>query len=144
MPDADPVAAVNALTGAAFGAAGQRCMALSVIVFVGDSIKLRDQILEQAKGLKVGGGEEADTDIGPVISTAAKERIERLIASGVSQGAELLMDGRGVTVPGYEKGNFVGATMLGNVTTEMDCYQARDWSSSIFSLYTVFQIPYVE
>ena len=109
--------------GAAFGAAGQRCMAITTVVFVGDDNGIMDAIVEKAKRLKVGAGCEPGTEVGPVISPAAKARIESLIASGVHAGAHLLLDGRGVKPTGYEKGNFVGPTLLAGVTPEMECYQ---------------------
>lgn len=115
MPDADKEATLNALVGAAFGAAGQRCMALSTVIFVGETVKWIPELVEKAKVLKVGSGMDADTDVGPVISPEAKERIERLIQAGIDDGAQCLLDGRGTTVKGYEKGNFVGPTILHGV-----------------------------
>lgn len=112
MPDANKEQTLNALVGAAFGAAGQRCMALSVAVMVGDSKKWIQELVEKAKTLKVNAGHEPNTDIGPVISKRAKARVLDLINSGVEQGAELLLDGRDVQVQGYESGNFVGQRFL--------------------------------
>lgn len=80
-------------------------------------------IMERAKKLKVNAGHIAGTDVGPVISPAAKKRVEDLIQSAVDEGATLLLDGRGVKVPGYEKGNFVGPTIITNVKPHMRCYQ---------------------
>ncbi|KOA13680.1 methylmalonate-semialdehyde dehydrogenase, partial [Acinetobacter baumannii] len=123
MPDANKEQTLNALVGAAFGAAGQRCMALSVAVMVGDSKQWIQELVEKAKTLKVNAGHEPNTDIGPVISKRAKARVIDLINSGVEQGAELLLDGRNVQVQGYESGNFVGATIFSGVNTDMRIYK---------------------
>ncbi|KAJ1984698.1 hypothetical protein H4R33_004293 [Dimargaris cristalligena] len=124
MPDADRNHTLNQLTGAAFGAAGQRCMALSTVVFVGSSREWIPDILARAQELKVGSGFDAQTDVGPVISPQALQRIHSLIQSGVDEGAELLLDGRQVTVAaGLEKGNFIGPTILTGVKPHMKCYQ---------------------
>ncbi|MDM1336189.1 CoA-acylating methylmalonate-semialdehyde dehydrogenase [Acinetobacter pseudolwoffii] len=123
MPDANKEQTLNALVGAAFGAAGQRCMALSVAVMVGDTKHWVDDLVNKTKTLKVNAGHEPNTDVGPVISTRAKARVIDLINSGVEQGAELLLDGRDVNVQGYEKGNFVGPTIFNQVTTDMRIYQ---------------------
>ncbi|KAH9657467.1 methylmalonate-semialdehyde dehydrogenase (acylating) [Citrus sinensis] len=96
LPDANMDATLNALAAAGFGAAGQRCMALSTVVFVGDSKSWEDKLVERAKALKVNAGTEADADLGPVISKQAKERICRLIQSGIESGARLLLDGRNI------------------------------------------------
>ncbi|MGB9191254.1 CoA-acylating methylmalonate-semialdehyde dehydrogenase [Acinetobacter sp.] len=123
MPDANKEQTLNALVGAAFGAAGQRCMALSVAVMVGETKHWVDELVNKTKTLKVNAGHEPNTDVGPVISTRAKARVIDLINSGVEQGAELLLDGRDVQVPGYEQGNFVGPTIFNQVTTEMRIYK---------------------
>ena len=123
MPDANKEQTLNALVGAAFGAAGQRCMALSVAVMVGETKQWVDELVNKTKTLKVNAGHEPNTDVGPVISTRAKARVIDLINSGVEQGAELLLDGRDVQVPGYEQGNFVGPTIFNQVTTEMRIYK---------------------
>jgi malonate-semialdehyde dehydrogenase (acetylating)/methylmalonate-semialdehyde dehydrogenase len=123
LPDANKEHALNALVGAAFGAAGQRCMALSTAVFVGEAKNWIPELVEKAKKLKVSSGFEPGVDIGPLISKEAKQRVEKLIQSGVEQGAELLLDGRGIKVPKYEKGNFLGPTILSKVTPSMDCYK---------------------
>ncbi|KAJ1959276.1 hypothetical protein IWQ62_004678 [Dispira parvispora] len=124
MPDADKNHALNQLVGAAFGAAGQRCMALSTVVFVGESKQWQDEIVKRAQELQVGSGFDPKTDVGPVISPQALDRIHSLIQSGVDEGAELLLDGRQVSVAaGLEKGNFVGPTILTNVKPHMKCYQ---------------------
>ncbi|MCF7696041.1 CoA-acylating methylmalonate-semialdehyde dehydrogenase [Mycetohabitans rhizoxinica] len=123
LPDANREQTINALVGAGFGAAGQRCMATSVVVFVGESRDWLPELVEKAKTLKVNAGHEPGTDVGPVISAAAKARIVGLIESGIKEGATLLLDGRGVRVPGYEQGNFVGPTIFSSVKTDMSIYQ---------------------
>ncbi|XP_027162042.1 methylmalonate-semialdehyde dehydrogenase [acylating], mitochondrial-like [Coffea eugenioides] len=123
MPDANVDATLNALVAAGFGAAGQRCMALSTVVFIGDSKSWEEKLVEHAKSLKVNAGTDPDADLGPVISKQAKERICNLIQSGRESGARLLLDGRNIVVPGYEKGNFVGPTILSDVTADMECYK---------------------
>ena len=124
LPDADRAATIDALVGAAFGAAGQRCMALSVAVFVGDAKEWIPEIAAKAKELKVGSGFDEDVDVGPLISTDAKARVESLIQSGVDEGATLLIDGRDVTVDGkYAKGNFVGPTVMTDMNTDMTAYK---------------------
>lgn len=123
LPDADKDATLNALCGAAFGAAGQRCMALSAVVFVGETKEWIPELKERAERLKVGPGLDPTSDLGPLISRESKARVERLIQSGVDQGANLLLDGRNPTVEGYPNGNFVGPTILTDVTPDMDCYK---------------------
>ena len=123
LPDANREQTLNALAGAGFGAAGQRCMATSVVVFVGASKEWLPALVERARGLSVNGGTEANTDVGPVVSRAAKERILGLIEAGVSEGATLSLDGRDVQVKGYEKGNFIGPTVFSGVTTDMTIYK---------------------
>lgn len=123
MPDANKEQTLNALVGAAFGAAGQRCMALSVAVMVGESKQWIETLVEKSKTLSVNAGHEPNTDIGPVISPRAKARVLDLINSGVTEGATLLLDGRDVQVKGYEQGNFVGQTIFTDVTTEMRIYR---------------------
>jgi malonate-semialdehyde dehydrogenase (acetylating)/methylmalonate-semialdehyde dehydrogenase len=122
LPDCDKQQAIGALAGAAFGAAGQRCMALSVVVFVGKSKEWVHEVVEKAKQLKVNGGLETGTDVGPLITKEAKERVEKLIQAGIDQGAECLLDGRGVKVAKYPNGNFVGPTVLNNVSTDNIAY----------------------
>merc|ERR1711874_33710 len=109
--------------GAAFGAAGQRCMALTTAVMVGEANDLLPDIAAKASKLKVGPGHEASTDIPPVISPASKARIGRLIQSAVDEGAELLLDGRGATVEGYPDGNFCGPSIITNMKPNMTAYK---------------------
>ncbi|TXD58148.1 CoA-acylating methylmalonate-semialdehyde dehydrogenase [Ralstonia sp. TCR112] len=122
LPDANREQAINALVGAAFGAAGQRCMATSVVVLVGAAQQWVPDLIAKAKTLKVNAGVEPGTDVGPVVSRAAKQRILGLIESGVQQGATLALDGRNVRVAGYEDGNFIGPTVFTDVKTDMDIY----------------------
>jgi len=123
LPDANKEQTLNNIAGAAFGAAGQRCMALPVVILVGEAQSWLPEIVERAKTLKVNAGHEADADLGPLISPQALERVRGLIAEGVEAGATLLLDGRDVQVPGYEKGNFVGPTVFSDVTRDMSIYR---------------------
>jgi len=134
MPDANKEATLNALTGAAFGAAGQRCMALSTAVFVGESKEWIPEIIERANKLKLNAGDQPGADIGPMISPAAKQRAIDLVQSGVDQGAELILDGRDAVVPGYEKGNFFGPTIISKVQPHMECYQEEIFAPVLVSL----------
>ncbi|KAJ7953503.1 Methylmalonate-semialdehyde dehydrogenase [Quillaja saponaria] len=121
MPDAIMDATLDAIVTAGFGAGGQRCMALSTAVFVGGSISWEQELVERAKALRVSAGTDPGADLGPVISKEAKEQICRLVESSVESGARLLLDGRQVMVQGYETGNFVGPTVLCDVTNNMEC-----------------------
>ncbi|WOO81886.1 putative methylmalonate-semialdehyde dehydrogenase [acylating], mitochondrial [Vanrija pseudolonga] len=122
MPDANKNLTLNAIAGAAFGAAGQRCMALSVAIFVGESRQWIPELIERGQALKVSGGFEPGTDLGPVISPQAKERIESYIASVPKEGGKILLDGRGYQVADYPEGNFVGPTVV-ECTTDMSAYK---------------------
>jgi len=125
MPDADMDQVVDALMGAGFGSAGERCMAISVAVPVGE--KTADRLVEalrpKVEALKVGPAEDPDTEMGPVITAAAKAKITELIDSGVDSGAELVVDGRGIALQGYENGYFLGGSLFDKVTTDMQIYQ---------------------
>jgi malonate-semialdehyde dehydrogenase (acetylating) / methylmalonate-semialdehyde dehydrogenase len=123
LPDADKERSLNAVTGAAFGASGQRCMAISVVVLVGEARKWLPDLVKKAQSMKVAQGNVDAADMGPLISPAAKERVESLIESGVKQGAILSLDGRNLEVPHFEKGNFVGPTIISGVKREMDVYR---------------------
>lgn len=136
MPDANKENALNQLCGAAFGAAGQRCMALSTAIFVGEAKQWIPELVERAKALKVSAGHEPGADLGPVISPESKERINRLVQSGVDEGADLVLDGRDIVVPGYENGNFVGPTLLSKVTTDMTCYQEEIFGPVLVAMET--------
>jgi malonate-semialdehyde dehydrogenase (acetylating)/methylmalonate-semialdehyde dehydrogenase len=122
MPDADKKACLNALLAAGFGASGQRCMALSVAVFVGDSINWVPDLLEQAKQLKAGFGMDADVQLGPVITPQSRDRINSLIQSALDQGANVPLDGRDMKVEGYPNGNWVGPTVITDINAAMTCY----------------------
>jgi malonate-semialdehyde dehydrogenase (acetylating)/methylmalonate-semialdehyde dehydrogenase len=124
MPDADMEMTVDALMGAAYGSAGERCMAISVVVAVGDAgDKIVDALAKRTAALKVRDGMASDAEMGPVVSSAAKQRIERLIGEGVEQGAKLVVDGRNHVVAGREKGFFIGGTLFDHVTPEMTIYK---------------------
>ncbi|MGO4000571.1 CoA-acylating methylmalonate-semialdehyde dehydrogenase [Pseudomonas fluorescens] len=122
LPDANREQALNALVGAGFGAAGQRCMATSVVVLVGAAKQWLPDLKALAQKLTVNAGSEPGTDVGPVISKRAKARILELIERGIKEGAKLELDGRDISVPGYEQGNFVGPTLFSGVTTDMQIY----------------------
>ena len=126
MPDADMDQAADALVGAGYGAAGERCMAISVAVPVGEETadRLIAKLAPKVEALKVGPYTSgADVDFGPVVTAAAKENIQRLVQSGIDAGAELVVDGRNLRVQGYEDGFFVGAHLFDRVTPEMDIYR---------------------
>ena len=126
MPDADMDKAADALVGAGFGAAGERCMAISVAVPVGEETAdaLVERLVPRIEALKVGPYTAGDdVDYGPVITAAAQQRIEGLVQSGVDQGATLRVDGRGFKMQGYENGFFVGPSYFDNVTPDMDIYK---------------------
>jgi malonate-semialdehyde dehydrogenase (acetylating)/methylmalonate-semialdehyde dehydrogenase len=125
MPDAPPEATAAALAGAAFGAAGQRCMALSVAIFVGDCSKTIDALAAHARALRVGAGDAADTDVGPLISVAAADRARTLIASALSDGARAVVDGRAVSglADGLRREGFVGPTLLTGVSAASAAYR---------------------
>ena len=126
MPDADMDQAADALVGAGFGAAGERCMAISVAVPVGDETadRLIAKLKPRVEKLNVGPWSDEGADYGPVVTGAAKENIERLVQSGVDAGAELVVDGRGMRAPqGYEDGFWVGPHLFDRVTPDMDIYR---------------------
>ncbi|HEY7104182.1 MAG TPA: CoA-acylating methylmalonate-semialdehyde dehydrogenase [Mycobacteriales bacterium] len=124
LPDADLDFASDHLVASAFGSAGERCMAISATVAVGSAADaLVDVVSEKAGKVTVGAGREAGSEMGPVVTAEAKQRIEGLIGAGQRQGARLAVDGRGLVVPGYEQGFFVGPTVLDAVTPEMDVYR---------------------
>jgi malonate-semialdehyde dehydrogenase (acetylating)/methylmalonate-semialdehyde dehydrogenase len=123
MPDANKEQTLNAIAGAAFGAAGQRCMALSVVVLVGEARNWVNELSEKAKTLKINAGTEKGTDVGPLVSCAARDRVEGLIQRGVAEGASLVLDGRQPQVPGFEQGNFVGPTIFNGVKPGMSIYE---------------------
>ncbi|XP_027936790.1 methylmalonate-semialdehyde dehydrogenase [acylating], mitochondrial-like isoform X3 [Vigna unguiculata] len=119
MPDASLDATLDALVPACFDATGERCIA----IFVGGSMQWEEKLVQRAKLLKVNAGTDPCADIGPVISKEAKERISGLVQRSVENGARLVLDGRDIVIPGYESGNFVGPTILCDVTTSIECYR---------------------
>ncbi len=125
MPDADIEKAADALIGAGYGSAGERCMAISVAVPVGEETadRLIAALAPRVESLKIGPYTDPATDLGPVITSAAQQRILSLIGSGHKQGADLVVDGRGFSLQGYENGYFVGGTLFDRVTPEMDIYR---------------------
>ncbi|XP_043252008.1 probable methylmalonate-semialdehyde dehydrogenase [acylating], mitochondrial isoform X2 [Colletes gigas] len=136
LPDANKNKTISQIVGAAFGAAGQRCMALSIAIFVGRSKEWVPELVEAAKRLKVNAGYIPGTDLGPVISPQSKQRICDLIESGVKEGATLALDGRGIVVDGFEKGNFVGPTVLVNVQPSMQCYTEEIFGPVLLCIFT--------
>ena len=127
MPDADMDNTVNQLLGAAFGSCGERCMALSVAVAVGD--KAGDALVEKLKNamqnLQVGCHQDSNNDFGPLITAEHKQKVLGFINSAEQQGAKVVVDGRNINVAGYEQGYFVGATLIDHVSAEMDSYKAE-------------------
>ncbi|HEY3539996.1 MAG TPA: CoA-acylating methylmalonate-semialdehyde dehydrogenase [Trinickia sp.] len=124
MPDADIDQTVDALIGAGYGSAGERCMAISVAVLVGEvADKIVPRLAERARQLVVKNGMEPDAEMGPVVTQQALERIEGYIATGIEEGATLVVDGRGLKVPGHENGFFTGGTLFDDVTPEMRIYR---------------------
>ena len=125
MPDADMDQVVDALMGAGYGSAGERCMAISVPVPVGEKVadELMERMVPLVEKLPVGPPSDAGVAMGPVITKQSLERITSLLQSGVDQGAKLLVDGRGLKVPGHENGFFIGASLFDQVTPEMDIYK---------------------
>ncbi|EXJ89318.1 methylmalonate-semialdehyde dehydrogenase (acylating) [Capronia epimyces CBS 606.96] len=123
LEDAAKKQTIYAIAGSAFGAAGQRCMALSVMLCVGSTAEWIDDLVEVAKSLKVGCGSDPETEVGPLITAAAKERVEAMIDLAEAEGAEVALDGRNYCVPEYPEGNFVGPTIITKVQPFMQCYQ---------------------
>ncbi|MEX3957606.1 CoA-acylating methylmalonate-semialdehyde dehydrogenase [Trinickia sp. EG282A] len=124
MPDADLDKAVDALIGAAYGSAGERCMAISVAVLVGDvADKIIPKLAERARSLVIKNGMETDAEMGPLVTRQALERVEGYVALGVEEGATLVVDGRGHKVPGHENGFFTGGTLFDHVTPQMRIYK---------------------
>jgi malonate-semialdehyde dehydrogenase (acetylating)/methylmalonate-semialdehyde dehydrogenase len=124
MPDADIDQVVDALIGAAYGSAGERCMAISVAVLVGEiADEVVAKVAERARVLKIKNGMELDAEMGPIVTEQARDRIESYIGVGVEEGAQLVVDGRGFKVPGFENGFFTGGTLFDHVTPEMRIYK---------------------
>jgi len=149
LNDADRSSTIKALVGAAFGAAGQRCMALSVAILVGDledGKSWANEICQEAAKLKVGNGFDESTDVGPLISIDATERAESIIQQSIDEGAACMLDGRGVVVAGYEKGNFLGPTVI-NLSHDQYTYPNEKitnpaYTEEIFApVLTVLTVP---
>ncbi|EMH7815998.1 TPA: CoA-acylating methylmalonate-semialdehyde dehydrogenase [Pseudomonas aeruginosa] len=125
LPDADLDNTVNALMGAAYGSCGERCMAISVVVAVGEHVAdaLVEKLVPKIQALKIGAGTSCGLDMGPLVTGAARDKVKGYIDAGVAQGAKLVVDGRGLSVPGNEAGFFIGGTLFDHVTSEMSIYQ---------------------
>ncbi|WOX15465.1 CoA-acylating methylmalonate-semialdehyde dehydrogenase [Streptomyces sp. N50] len=124
LPDADLEFAANHITAGAYGSAGERCMAVSVAVAVGDAADgLVEVLSRKAREVKVGPGHIADVEMGPLITKVAQERVENAVATAAEQGATVVVDGRGLKIEGHEDGFFTGPSLLDHVTTEMDAYR---------------------
>jgi len=125
MPDADIDQAVDALMGAAFGSAGERCMAVSVAVAIGDKVgdALVEKLRPKVESLRIGPWNDPDADMGPLVTRAHYEKVKGYIDAGVAEGAELVVDGRGFSLQGYEDGNFMGGSIFDRVTPDMKIYK---------------------
>ncbi|KAJ5083776.1 aldehyde dehydrogenase [Penicillium angulare] len=123
LPDSDKDSTLDAIIAAAFGAAGQRCMALSAIVLVGETQGWLPELVKRAQALSVNGGFEANADLGPVVTPQSKARIEGLIKSAEAEGAKILCDGRGFKPAAYPNGNWVAPTIISEVNPTMECYK---------------------
>ncbi|WP_372942438.1 CoA-acylating methylmalonate-semialdehyde dehydrogenase [Shewanella sp.] len=124
MPDADLDQAVNALMGAAYGSAGERCMAISVVLAVGDvGDKLVDKLLPQISALKVGSGITPEMDMGPLISAQHLAKVRDYVEAGINEGAKLVVDGRDISISDHQQGYFLGACLFDHVTPQMSIYQ---------------------
>jgi malonate-semialdehyde dehydrogenase (acetylating) / methylmalonate-semialdehyde dehydrogenase len=135
LPDAPIDYASDHLVAAAFGSAGERCMAISTAVTVGAAgDELISAVSEKARAVRVGPGREADSEMGPVVTDAARQRIVGLIGSGEQQGATLAVDGRGLSVPGHEDGFWVGPTVIDQVTSSMDVYKEEIFGPVLVNL----------
>ena len=124
MPDADLEQAVDALIGAAYGSAGERCMAISVAIAVGDvADKLVERLAQRARSLKINAGTDEQAEMGPLVTRQHLDKVTGYVAKGVAEGAKLVVDGRTTTVPGYENGFFIGGCLFDNVKTDMTIYR---------------------
>jgi malonate-semialdehyde dehydrogenase (acetylating)/methylmalonate-semialdehyde dehydrogenase len=125
MPDADLDQAVDALMGAAYGSAGERCMAISVAVPIGD--KTADELIEKlepkVRGLRIGPGTDPEAEMGPLVTKQHYDKVRGYIDSGEAEGAKLVVDGRGFKMQGYEGGYFIGGTLFDHVTPDMKIYK---------------------
>jgi malonate-semialdehyde dehydrogenase (acetylating)/methylmalonate-semialdehyde dehydrogenase len=125
MPDADMSQVTDALMGAAYGSAGERCMAVSVAVAVGDQTadEMIERLSPRVQALKVGPGNDPDSEMGPLVTKQHFDKVNGYIAKGIEEGAELVVDGRGLALQGYEKGYFMGGSIFDKVTSDMTIYK---------------------
>ena len=124
MPDADVDQAADALMGAAYGSAGERCMAISVAVAVGDAgDRLMDLLKPKVEALKIGPGTDESMDMGPLVTADHLRKVSSHVEVGIEEGAELVVDGRDYSIQGYEKGFFIGGCLFDNVTPDMRIYK---------------------
>lgn len=123
MPDADKEDALNALANAAFGASGQRCMALSTAVFVGQTKSWVNDLITKAQSFKIGAGNEAGIDLSPVCYKGLKDKIVQLVGTAEKEGAKVVLDGTKYVHPKYPQGNFIAPTIIDNVTKDMTVYK---------------------
>ncbi|TIO66657.1 MAG: aldehyde dehydrogenase family protein, partial [Mesorhizobium sp.] len=125
MPDADMDQTVDALVGAGYGSAGERCMAISVAVPVGNDTanRLMEKLVPRVESLKVGPSTDSSADFGPLVTRQALERVKGYVDIGVKEGAKLVVDGRGFKMQGYENGYYMGGCLFDNVTPEMRIYK---------------------
>ncbi|BBC29455.1 Methylmalonate-semialdehyde dehydrogenase [Streptomyces graminofaciens] len=124
LPDADLEFAANHITAGAYGSAGERCMAVSVAIAVGDAAdKLVEILQRKAREVKVGPGDQPGIDMGPLVTKTAQERVENAVGGAATQGATVVVDGRGLKIDGHEDGFFTGPSLLDHVTTDMDAYK---------------------
>jgi malonate-semialdehyde dehydrogenase (acetylating)/methylmalonate-semialdehyde dehydrogenase len=126
MPDADEATTVRIVADSAFGCAGQRCLAASVVIMVGKAGEtFTEKLIEAARSKRTGNGMDKEVDMGPVISGESRQRIETLISKGVDEGSKLLLDGRNFKIPGNDKGHFIGPTILGEVSPESEIFRTE-------------------
>ncbi|KAJ5595614.1 aldehyde dehydrogenase [Penicillium hetheringtonii] len=135
LPDSEKDSTLDAIIAAAFGAAGQRCMALSAVVLVGETKNWLQDLVDRAKRLRVDGGFEPDADLGPVVSPESKDRITSLIASAENQGATISLDGRNYKHAKYPNGNWVAPTIISDVKPPMECYKEEIFGPVLVCLH---------
>ena len=135
MPDADKEDALNALVNAAFGASGQRCMALSTVVFVGESSEWIKDLIPKAQSFKIGPGNEKGIDLSPVTYKELKDRIVSIVGSAEMEGAKIILDGTKYVHPKYPQGNFLAPTIIDDVTTSMTCYKEEIFGPVLICLH---------
>jgi|WetSurMetagenome_2_1015567.scaffolds.fasta_scaffold38540_1 malonate-semialdehyde dehydrogenase (acetylating) / methylmalonate-semialdehyde dehydrogenase len=137
MPDSDEETTVRIIADSAFGCAGQRCLAASIVITVGKaSESFTEKIVTAAKSRKTGNGLNAGVEMGPVITMESKNRIEKLIQKGIDGGSKLLLDGRNISIPGYENGNFIGPTIFDDVKSDSEIYKTEIFGPVLSILHT--------